>query len=719
MDHSGHVDRSSLEKLTTIDTDIAGEEKGSLKQQPQIKARSDGLARTDGSYRRSPDDTNPKKDARGIRRLRRSLGKKAAMTESDDRPDPDLVPRFGLQSDEETLVQCNKSYSMSLTEDSHSGGGSESYIEMNKEANSSVLSSDFANVVQEVTLNDSDASRIKEKGMRRKNALQPVQAGRHIWPIQEIMSADSENHSILESDPEDDDDLVPVEIIERRRGFQLPKLRIQKRAGPRHSNDSPVARSPTQQNVAIDEGDSMLLDRTRTPTALRHRKPFGTTAATSSPVARPESIVGDDKDRESRKGMYLRMSRGRKPPNSPYAASAIAPIPLKVKVSERVAGKLRKGAVQDWKDLSGCEEYDGTSSWDDSDSVDSDRDDLTDDLRADSTVGGSRSIEYDDSVLNVEDLLSMDVCGVFPSPVKDAVKLKSRRSKDRKVLRVKPYHCFAPHKVFMTEEEIYHNMLRPTEVVDGLVSSLKPWYHIPEVELTELEKKYWGSSHDGRIGSLRVEVLSCVGISKYKSDISVYLVCGDAAFATDVIHGSRSPMWPQSSRRAACFPIFHAYARLYVGVFDVTKRKKSENDSFCGRVEIGIPSLRPDTEYDVSLPLRVSSFIYDRRPRGVVRLRLSLHWFSERAAVLSYLPAPRNISSTYRSVESPSISCADPKTFRNVAFTIHGQELPGKYTREAFQATMREFNLYQQNLRVSFPLLSLIASHASPLKLMY
>ncbi|KAI2503295.1 Protein kinase C conserved region 2 [Fragilaria crotonensis] len=250
----------------------------------------------------------------------------------------------------------------------------------------------------------------------------------------------------------------------------------------------------------------------------------------------------------------------------------------------------------------------------------------------------------------------------------------------------------------MTEEEIYQNMLRPSEFVADLVSSVKPWYHIPEVQLTEMEKKYWGTTQDGRIGSLRVEVLGCVGISKYKSDVSVYLVCGDAAFATDVIHGSRSPMWPQSSRRAACFPIFHAYARLYVGVFDVTKRKKTENDSFCGRVEIGIPSLRPDTEYDVTLPLRVSSFIYDRRPRGVVRLRLSLHWFSERAAVLSYLPAPRNMTSTYHSVDSPSIPCADPKTFRNVAFTIHGQELPGKYTREAFQATMREFTLYHQNL---------------------
>jgi hypothetical protein len=119
-----------------------------------------------------------------------------------------------------------------------------------------------------------------------------------------------------------------------------------------------------------------------------------------------------------------------------------------------------------------------------------------------------------------------------------------------------------------------------------------------------------------------------------------------------------------------------------------------------GRVAVDVASLRPDSEYDVSLALRASSFVYDRRPRGVVRVRLCLHWFSERAAILSYLHVPRHVGSTF--VESPSIPCADPKTFRNVAVTIHGQELPGKYTRKAFQATMREFNLYQQNIRVCF-----------------
>jgi hypothetical protein len=147
---------------------------------------------------------------------------------------------------------------------------------------------------------------------------------------------------------------------------------------------------------------------------------------------------------------------------------------------------------------------------------------------------------------------------------------------------------------------------------------------------------------DGRIGALRVEVLGGVSLARQKPDVSVYLVCGDCAYNTDVIQGYRSPMWPNRSRRACVFPLHHAYAKLYAGVFDVRVRKNKENDVYCGRVIVDVAALRSDTEYDVTYPLRASSFIYDRRKRGVLRLRFSVHWFSERAAVLSYLKKPQS-----------------------------------------------------------------------------
>jgi hypothetical protein len=266
-------------------------------------------------------------------------------------------------------------------------------------------------------------------------------------------------------------------------------------------------------------------------------------------------------------------------------------------------------------------------------------------------------------------------------------------------LRVRPYHCFNEAK-YMTEEDIYSDSLMPTQNYDFLKSYLAPTLS-KKSRINENTEKMWGSPRDdGRIGAIRVEVLGCISLARQKPEVSVYLVCGDAAFNTDVIQGYRSPMWPQNSRRAAVFPVHHAYASMYVGVFDVKKRKNKENDVYCGRVAIDIAALRPDTDYDITFPLRASGLVYDRKKRGVIRLRFALHWFSERAAVTSYLRSPRSLLSKSSLVEGqPTIPCADPKTFRNVAVTVYGLDLPGKYSKSAFRATLREFNLYQVNLR--------------------
>lgn len=281
----------------------------------------------------------------------------------------------------------------------------------------------------------------------------------------------------------------------------------------------------------------------------------------------------------------------------------------------------------------------------------------------------------------------------------------------KRKFRVRPYHLF-PVDFKMTEEEIYTDSLKPSQNFIFLKSYLAPTSkEIEKVDVPMSVYQLFGSpQEDGRIGALRVEVLGCISLARSKPDISVYMVCGDAAFATDVLSGYRSPMWPSLSRRAAVFPLHHAFAQLYVGVFDVRANKNKENDFFCGRVALDIAALRSDTEYDVTFPLRASTFVYDRRKRGVVRLRFSVHWFSERAALVSYFRKTKSlVSSSPLYHGSPTIPCADPKTFRNVAFTVYGQDLPGKYSRNAFKSTMREYSLYQQNATLLAQMLALDA----------
>mmetsp|Transcript_5709 Transcript_5709/g.13653 ORF Transcript_5709/g.13653 Transcript_5709/m.13653 type:complete len:1053 (+) Transcript_5709:106-3264(+) len=272
---------------------------------------------------------------------------------------------------------------------------------------------------------------------------------------------------------------------------------------------------------------------------------------------------------------------------------------------------------------------------------------------------------------------------------------------ENKKVRVKPYSAF-PSATYMNEIELYQCMMAGSSRFEFLTSYLDPSTKVTRrAKVPDIVRRQFGSpKEDGRVGSLRIEILGCVGLDRAKPEVSVYAVCGDCAFTTDIIDGNRSPMWPNSSKRAAVFPLHHAYARAFIGVFDVKQQKEREADHLCGRVTIDVPSLRPDTEYDITFPLRVSSFIYDRRPRGVVRVRFSIHWFSERSAILSYLKRPRNpLAFSKQAKKFPTIPCGDPKTFRNVAVTVHGQDFPGKYTRSAFRATMREFNLSQQNIR--------------------
>ena len=203
------------------------------------------------------------------------------------------------------------------------------------------------------------------------------------------------------------------------------------------------------------------------------------------------------------------------------------------------------------------------------------------------------------------------------------------------------------------------------------------------------------SKRGQEIGQLRLEVLQCFGIpttSVLRSDPSAYCiaVCGNHAFKTDVMPSVANPMWLCKMRRAALFPVLHAYANLYLGVFDNSANEHGSND-FVGRIVIDLARLRGGCMYDFTLPLRRSAHVFSRHQQGAIRVRIHLTYQVERAALMSYFPTnfgkPKFVPN-----EEVTVHCLDERAFKNVAHVVHGSHMPGKFSMQLLKATIREVN---------------------------
>jgi len=204
------------------------------------------------------------------------------------------------------------------------------------------------------------------------------------------------------------------------------------------------------------------------------------------------------------------------------------------------------------------------------------------------------------------------------------------------------------------------------------------------------------------IGNLKVEVLQCIGLPKMDrvglSDPYCFVVCGSNSFVTDVIPDNCNPCWLPPTRRACIMPIHNAYSQVYVGVFDYDGEKTS--DDFIGRVVVDIHQLPSGCTLSVTLPLRENSRVYNENRLGSIRLRLRLDWTGggERAALLSYLPK-RNLLSdiqkrTAKYLKDPvTVECPDAKSFHNVALTVYGKDMPGRYNNDMKDAVSKEMAL--------------------------
>lgn len=199
------------------------------------------------------------------------------------------------------------------------------------------------------------------------------------------------------------------------------------------------------------------------------------------------------------------------------------------------------------------------------------------------------------------------------------------------------------------------------------------------------------SSKGREIGLLKLEILQCIGIPSLdllsETDAFCMASCGSYAFKTDVIKDNVNPMWLSKMRRACIFPLFHAYARLFVGVFD--DDGKDERDDFVGRIVLDVARMRPNCTYDVTLPLRLSGDVYQPRPRGSIRIRFHISWYSERAMVLSYLPKRFPV---FEPDDSVLVSCCDKKSFQNISLLVHGSSMQGHFSTKSIKALVKEIN---------------------------
>jgi hypothetical protein len=280
-------------------------------------------------------------------------------------------------------------------------------------------------------------------------------------------------------------------------------------------------------------------------------------------------------------------------------------------------------------------------------------------------------IAYDSANDDEEEESNREI-GISGSPKSD---FRLTRKSDNREFLVYPSYAY-PNK-WMTHSEMFAEMMHPSQV-----------FH--DMRLSSDTRK--------EIGTVRIEVLECSGIPildwNSETDAVVYLVCGSYAFTTDVIMKKLNPVWLPRARRACILPIYHAYAKLYVGVFD--DDGPGQKDDFAGRAVLDLARCRPGSTYDIALPLRLSKHTYSRRPRGAIRLRFSIDYPSERAALLSYLPARRKGKTSTNKDDHVTVLCHDEKSFRNTALTVHGNDIPGRFTTPLMKATVREINFLRK-----------------------
>ena len=226
--------------------------------------------------------------------------------------------------------------------------------------------------------------------------------------------------------------------------------------------------------------------------------------------------------------------------------------------------------------------------------------------------------------------------------------------------KVKPY-CdphFPKETSWMTKDEICRQALEPSykwtqagiqrdNDTGGLTNNLK----------TE--------ENNGIIGQLNVEIIQAQDLPNLDSgtlgnftDAFVAMVFEDNICRTDVINDELSPRFMPWSQRAFSFSIQHPSSLLFLGVFDYDA---IGDNTPVGRIVVDLSKFRGNTVYLLQYKLHSDPNMNDER--GLLTIRLSIEWDSEKKALLKSFSAPPKFR----------LNVADHKAFRMVRYLCRGK----------------------------------------------
>lgn len=204
-------------------------------------------------------------------------------------------------------------------------------------------------------------------------------------------------------------------------------------------------------------------------------------------------------------------------------------------------------------------------------------------------------------------------------------------------------------------------------------------------ETCELPSRYWTEAGSGTLGELYVEVLKIDGLQNFdtnmpgsKTEAYTMFVCEDAVVTSEVIKDSMNPRFMPWTRRAFKFNVAHISSPLFVGVFDKNKSQK------VGRISIPLQMYKSNTEYNVFYDLYDSSEVIKRDKKGVIHLRISINWKSQRKLFLDAM-----------NPEQFTVNFESKRDYSTAQYVIEGYSNVRSYNFKTLLGYIHELSLYQ------------------------